>query len=233
MKARFRDMRIPICSLALEGVNGGGFGTFQSQERVDRLTEITSPNRHVFLPKQRASFPAHPLVMSRTITRRASMDGRKRIAAAQKARWPERTLAERFWAKVDRRGACWVWQAARDAKGYGWFIIDKTPQRAHRVAYELANGPIPTGLCILHSCDNPPCCNPAHLRAGTKLENSQDCVRRGRHKAPRIFGRTKPVCVRGHAFTEENTRTVGRVRYCRACARIRTAEYRRRRAVAS
>lgn len=50
----------------------------------------------------------------------------------------------------------------------------------HRLAYTLCVGPISHGMNILHSCDNPPCFNPAHLRMGTQRENIQDCVRKGR-----------------------------------------------------
>lgn len=52
--------------------------------------------------------------------------------------------------------------------------------RAHRLAFQLVKGPIPEGLSILHSCDNPPCCNPAHLTAGTTKENVQDAISKGR-----------------------------------------------------
>jgi DNA-directed RNA polymerase specialized sigma24 family protein len=53
---------------------------------------------------------------------------------------------------------------------------------AHRLSYELANGPIPPGMCILHSCDNPPCVRPDHLSVGTKRENNDDCTRKERRR---------------------------------------------------
>lgn len=87
--------------------------------------------------------------------------------------------ATRFWAKVDRSGgpdACWPWTGSRSKKGYG--LIWR--RRAHRVAYELTYGEIPAPT-VRHSCDNPPCCNPAHLLAGTVAENNADCLDRGRH----------------------------------------------------
>lgn len=89
----------------------------------------------------------------------------------------------KFWAKVDERGKeeCWPWQGTCDTKGYG--RAGKS-ERAHRVAFMLARGPIPTGMLIRHRCDNPPCCNPFHLELGTKADNAQDAVERRRHYSP-------------------------------------------------
>jgi hypothetical protein len=83
----------------------------------------------------------------------------------------KKTLEERFWAKVDKSGgpsACWLWTASTN-KGYGQLEIDGRPEGAHRIAYKLSIGPIPNGLSVCHSCDNPPCCNPSHLFLGSKL----------------------------------------------------------------
>lgn len=99
-----------------------------------------------------------------------------------------RPFLARFWSKVEVRGPddCWEWRGVRYSNGYG-IIIVKNHKRVmtHRVAYELANGPIPDGMHVLHSCDNPPCCNPAHLRVGTAQENYQDARLRGRTNPPR------------------------------------------------
>jgi hypothetical protein len=89
-------------------------------------------------------------------------------------------LGERFWAKVDRSGDCWIWSAGRFRSGYGQFKVGQTQRRAHRVAWELTHGPIPAGLCVLHSCDTPPCVNPAHLRLGDQADNAAD--REARHR---------------------------------------------------
>jgi hypothetical protein len=96
-----------------------------------------------------------------------------------------------FWARVDRRGSdeCWEWQGARKTnrhgvKTYGHFNDHGTMVLAHRYvcALEIAD---PTGHFVLHSCDNPPCCNPAHLRVGTALDNARDRDSRGRHRVLR------------------------------------------------
>jgi hypothetical protein len=67
--------------------------------------------------------------------------------------------------------ACWPWIGAHDQDGYGKM---SNSQRAHRVAWAYINGEIPTGGVIMHTCDNPPCCNPAHLVLGTNVLNIQD-----------------------------------------------------------
>jgi hypothetical protein len=105
---------------------------------------------------------------------------------------PRKTLAERFWPKVDRRNPedCWEWKASTTNKGYGCIAPGGAtghPLGAHRVAWTLTNGPIPAGLCVLHRCDNPPCCNPAHLFLGTILENNADMIAKGRHSKPPIL----------------------------------------------
>jgi len=88
----------------------------------------------------------------------------------------------RFWAKVSKGepNVCWPWLGAKKPKGYGNVRINKRYLIAHRVAYELTNGPIPEGLVVMHSCDNPSCCNPAHLSPGTVLENTEDMITKGR-----------------------------------------------------
>lgn len=79
---------------------------------------------------------------------------------------------------------CWEWSEGRFASGgYGQFW-DGKPVRAHRFSWEFFNGPIPKGLCVLHSCDNPPCVNPLHLSVGTRAENNRDMRSKGRGFVP-------------------------------------------------
>jgi len=92
-------------------------------------------------------------------------------------------LIQHFWARVDQSGgpdACWPWTASLKKNGYGQVWIDGKPAYAHRFSWELAHGPVPNGLKVLHSCDNPPCVNQAHLFLGTSLVNSADMVSKGR-----------------------------------------------------
>lgn len=101
-----------------------------------------------------------------------------------------KTIEERFWAKVDKDGpvpehmphlgACWVWTASKLNSGYGQFGIGGKLRYAHRLSWEMERGEIPDNLCVLHSCDNPPCVRPEHLFLGTRRENSSDCQRKGR-----------------------------------------------------
>ena len=80
-------------------------------------------------------------------------------------------------------GRCWEWPGRRQQAGYGQLRAwgkSGSVVSVHRLAWEAANGPIPKGLWVLHTCDNPPCCNPAHLYVGTAKDNSRDCTARGR-----------------------------------------------------
>jgi hypothetical protein len=123
-----------------------------------------------------------------------------------------------FWSWVDIGAAdeCWPWKLWVSNKGYGMFVSLGRTQTASRVAWFLSNGINPDGV-VCHSCDNPICCNPAHLFLGTQSDNIRDCVRKGRHNEAR-----KTHCNRGHEFSLENTGfTASRARLCRACNRER------------
>jgi hypothetical protein len=108
----------------------------------------------------------------------------------------ERAIA-RFWSKVAKGDGCWEWQGGRNDAGYGIFYpTSDNRSLAHRVCWEICNGEIPEGLCVLHRCDNPPCCNPAHHFLGTKGENNADKIAKGRQARGEQVG--------GSALTESD-----------------------------
>lgn len=112
------------------------------------------------------------------------------------------TPAERFWMKVDKDGpgGCWVWRAGtfKARMGYGKFQAGTSrataqPVYAHRYSWELAHGPVPEGMWVLHRCDNPPCVRPDHLFLGDDATNKADMMSKGRQKGR---GATRPVVER-------------------------------------
>ena len=91
-------------------------------------------------------------------------------------------VQRRFWPKVAVVGnscECWEWQAAVNPGGYG-VLWNQTNTLAHRVSWELNNGPIPDGSLVLHHCDNTLCVNPHHLFLGTHADNARDRIEKQR-----------------------------------------------------
>ncbi len=132
----------------------------------------------------------------------------------------DRSLEERFWEKVDVRGPdeCWPWLAGKVPGGYGAFFIAGKMLRSHRVAYELAIGPIPEGMVIDHvkarGCNGTDCTNPAHLEPVTVRENNL------RGESPAAQNARKTHCARGHDLRGARRTSKG-WRYCRVCDRLR------------
>ncbi len=93
-------------------------------------------------------------------------------------------LSEVFWSKVAKGEGCWTWTACRYTQGYGGFGIKYEGKwylaLAHRVAYLLTHETLPPSAAVCHSCDNPACVRPDHLWLGTRKDNAQDCLAKGR-----------------------------------------------------
>lgn len=91
-----------------------------------------------------------------------------------------------FLSRIARKGPdeCWEFTGGKNSplpgRNYGQARFNGRKWRAHRLAWVLANGPVPSGMLICHRCDNPPCCNPSHLFLGSTRDNQLDCVRKGR-----------------------------------------------------
>lgn len=94
-----------------------------------------------------------------------------------------RQSADKFWARVEQGDGCWEWRGSKHSKSrwpYGYVQWDGRVQGAHRVAWQIVNGPIPDGLLVLHHCDYPPCVRPSHLFLGNDSANMDDCRAKGR-----------------------------------------------------
>ena len=122
-----------------------------------------------------------------------------------------------FRRKTLVHGECWIWTGAQNGLSYG--VVGRSlanPIRAytHRLAFEVCNGPIPSGLVLDHLCRVPPCFNPAHLQVVTQREN----LLRGTGFPARFRNATH--CIHGHCFDAKNTQIVRLGRACRECHRI-------------
>lgn len=120
-----------------------------------------------------------------------------------RARWcsskcynSSRNLANRkpvdFWSMVDKgvgADSCWLWLGATNAGGYGLVFRDCRCQLSHRYAFFISGGLLKNGEVVRHTCDNPPCCNPKHLIAGTQRDNVHDSIKRGRRGYERFCER--------------------------------------------
>jgi hypothetical protein len=141
--------------------------------------------------------------------------------------WLNPHLVSRFWLLVEKRGPdeCWPWKG-HHSPPYGSVAIrvDRRITPAAAVSWSIANNQdFPAGMLACHSCDNPPCVNPAHVWPGTDKQNFDDCVSKGRWRGLAAENKAKTHCQHGHPFTGSNLiiRRSGD-RACRECARTRT-----------
>lgn len=129
-----------------------------------------------------------------------------------------KTLEQRFWGRVRKSDGCWEWINPTHEFGYGelWVNEKKRSIGAHRISWELHDGPIPSGLVVCHRCDNPRCVRPEHLFLGTPADNVRDCSKKNRirkgenqplHKNPRLAAHGERAgCAKLKAFQVEAIR---------------------------
>lgn len=124
--------------------------------------------------------------------------------------------ADVFWSRVQRPSVegCWPWTGYKNDRGYGVFRYAKSKAiKTHRLAYALDKGAIPEGMIVCHSCDNPPCCNPAHLWLGTYADNNRDRNEKGRTRTPFSSGYAGPRPAReGHGSAKLTEAAVNDIR---------------------
>lgn len=131
-------------------------------------------------------------------------------------------LPERLSSRlILTEAGCWEWTGGKQTKGYGQTSYRNHRWRTHRLMYVLNVGPIPDGKMVCHTCDNRPCCNPAHLYLGDGFDNMRDASRRGRINFQKWTHckNGHPLDVYGKFRGEKNPRV------CQMCARIRQRIY--------
>lgn len=137
------------------------------------------------------------------------------------AKWTDADYLVKLLSQCSEQASgCLLFMGCRGEppRNYGQSCYRGKAWRAHRLAWFLTNGAIPAGMVVMHTCDSPPCCNTAHMRLGTHLENMADCRAKDRYHYANLTH-----CKRGHEFNEKNTyiiKTPGEafgLRACRMC----------------
>jgi len=135
----------------------------------------------------------------------------------------KKPLNTRFWSKVKKTDGCWEWTASVDRFGYGQVggesLATKkhTMLKAHRVSWEMVDGPVPDGLWVLHHCDNRRCVRPDHLFLGNHQDNMNDMNRKGRN----VFQTRNPSA----KLTAEAIRTIRARRKAGELLRVIAADF--------
>lgn len=149
-------------------------------------------------------------------------------------------LLDRFWSKVDRSGgpdACWTWTIGCSRGGYGNFQVRRNGKHYTFIASRWVLGML-RGEPLrwddekreeaCHHCDNPPCCNPAHLYVGDRSQNIGDAWERGKFATRLNANARKTHCHNGHPLSGDNLYidTKRNKRECRACGAAKARRYR-------
>lgn len=106
----------------------------------------------------------------------------------------------RLWSRFHEVDGCWVWQGATQAPGYGRISWGGVYWYTHRLAWRLVHGPIPEGMFVCHTCDNPPCIRPAHLFLGSPKDNIADASGKGRMHPGESHGMARLTVPQVHAI---------------------------------
>ena len=131
-------------------------------------------------------------------------------------------IALRFNNSVQKTDGCWEWVKSKTSSGYGRIRVGEKTKLAHRISHELHTENVPDALCVLHSCDNPSCVNPSHLRLGTYRDNAREMSLKGRGLNSR-----KTHCPQGHEYSEENTLRFPKNPHNRVCKTCHSTYYKR------
>lgn len=157
-------------------------------KRCSKCGEIKPATREYFHAQSRMRHGLHshckPCSLARQEVRRRRLGVRQAV---------KRSLAQRFWERVDQRSAaeCWAWTGARYNTGYGQLWSGTRSVGAHRVSWELHYGKVPAGHGVFHRCDNRPCVNPSHLFVGPQLANMRDKVSKDRQARGETDGNSR------------------------------------------
>ena len=131
----------------------------------------------------------------------------------------DRTRFDASYA-IDPVTRCWMWQRAKNRKGYGQFRYNGKMHITSRLSFQMHKGQI-TKACVCHTCDTPSCVNPEHLFEGSHLDNARDKIAKGRD-----YHRNVRTCPHGHDYTAENTYVDKRGhRCCRTCMRAKKSRW--------
>jgi len=159
------------CWLWQAGKDGSGYGCFWLNEKLMKAHRIAWELENGSIPEDKVVShicgnrdccnPTHLILREPSPTTR---------------NWQKRYEENLYVGAPDM---CWEY-ALTDSDGYGRILVEGKRIGAHRLAWEIENGPIPDGMCICHHCDNPSCCNPAHLFLGTHTDNAHDRDKKGR-----------------------------------------------------